>query len=173
MDLHDSIRITNWFYILYIENNGMAYGMSFIPKICLTSFRFVACIFLAWYIYKEVMRGARWVWTLLLTFILAGAVGNLIDCLFYGVWFGDAPFMEGRVVDMFYFPLIVTQYPDWFPFWAGEPYIFFAPVFNFADSCISVAVVLLLLSCRKELKLVKDIEPDCSKSDTLNIVEEE
>ena len=170
MCLHESIRVTDWFYISFIENNGMAYGMSFIPKPLLTSFRFVACCFLVWYIRKEIKAGARTMWLVLLSLVLAGAVGNLIDCMFYGLMFsgsssyytsffvpfgtGYAPFLEGRVVDMFYFPLIVTTYPDWFPFYGGQPYIFFSPVFNFADACISVSVVAIILFCRKELSLL-------------------
>jgi signal peptidase II len=170
MCLHESIRVTNWFYISFIENNGMAYGMSFIPKPLLTSFRFVACCFLVWYIRKEIKAGARTMWLVLLSLVLAGAAGNLIDCMFYGLMFsgsssyytsffvpfgtGYAPFLEGRVVDMFYFPLIVTTYPDWFPFYGGQPYIFFSPVFNFADACISVSVVAIILFCRKELLLL-------------------
>ena len=170
MCLHESIRVTDWFYISFIENNGMAYGISFIPKPLLTSFRFVACCFLVWYIRKEIKAGARTMWLVLLSLVLAGAAGNLIDCMFYGLMFsgsssyytsffvpfgtGYAPFLEGRVVDMFYFPLIVTTYPDWFPFYGGQPYIFFSPVFNFADACISVSVVAIILFCRKELSLL-------------------
>lgn len=170
MCLHESIRVTDWFYISFIENNGMAYGMSFIPKPLLTSFRFVACCFLVWYIRKEIKAGARTIWLVLLSLVLAGAAGNLIDCMFYGLMFsgsssyytsffvpfgtGYAPFLEGRVVDMFYFPLIVTTYPDWFPFYGGQPYIFFSPVFNFADACISVSVIAIILFCRKELLLL-------------------
>lgn len=170
MCLHESIRVTDWFYISFIENNGMAYGMSFIPKPLLTSFRFVACCFLVWYIRKEIKAGARTMWLVLLSLVLAGAAGNLIDCMFYGLMFsgsssyytsffvpfgtGYAPFLEGRVVDMFYFPLIVTTYPDWFPFYGGQPYIFFSPVFNFADACISVSVIAIILFCRKELSLL-------------------
>ena len=170
MCLHESIRVTDWFYISFIENNGMAYGMSFIPKPLLTSFRFVACCFLVWYIRKEIKAGARTMWLVLLSLVLAGAAGNLIDCMFYGLMFsgsssyytsffvpfgtGYAPFLEGRVVDMFYFPLIVTTYPDWFPFYGGQPYIFFSPVFNFAVACISVSVIAIILFCRKELLLL-------------------
>ena len=168
MTLHESIRITDWFYILYIENNGMAWGMSIMPKIMLSLFRFVAIFVIGWYIARQILRGARMIYIVLLSMLLAGAAGNLIDCMFYGLIFsnaslewvsyfvsfgtGYAPFLEGRVVDMFYFPLIVSQYPDWFPFWGGEQFIFFSPVFNFADASISVSVVALLLFCRKELK---------------------
>lgn len=170
MCLYESIRITDWFYINFIENNGMAYGMTFIPKYALSLFRMAACATLVWYIAKQIKAGARTVWIALLALVLAGAAGNLIDCMFYGLVFtpslpyhpsflvdfgtGYAPFLQGKVVDMFYFPLIVTTYPEWFPFWGGQPYIFFAPVFNFADACISVGVVAMLLFCRKELALV-------------------
>lgn len=170
MCLHESIRVADWFYISFIENNGMAYGMTFIPKYALSIFRFVACCFLVWFIGKQIQSGARKVWIALLSLILAGAAGNLIDCMFYGMIFtgsspyytsffvdfgtGYAPFLQGRVVDMFYFPLIVTTYPDWFPVWGGQPFIFFSPVFNFADACISVGVVAMLLFCRKELTML-------------------
>ena len=155
MCLHESIHITDWFYLLYIENNGMAYGMTFIPKYALTVFRMCACVFLIYYIGREIYRGARDRWLVLLSMILAGAAGNLIDCMFYGVWFHETPFLQGRVVDMFYFPLIETTYPEWFPIWGGEPYIFFAPVFNFADACISVAVVALIIFCGKEMESLR------------------
>lgn len=168
MTLHESIRITDWFYILYIENNGMAWGMSIMPKIMLTLFRLVAIFAIGWYISRRILKGARWVYIVLLSMMLAGAAGNLIDCMFYGVIFsgasadyvsyfvpwgtGYAPFLEGRVVDMFYFPLIVTDYPDWFPFWGGQKFVFFSPIFNFADASISVSFVALFLFCRQELQ---------------------
>ena len=168
MTLHESIRITDWFHILFIENNGMAWGMSIMPKIMLSLFRFVAIFVIGWYIVIQIRRGARTIYIALLSMLLAGAAGNLIDCMFYGLVFsnsspfsvsyfvpfgtGYAPFLEGRVVDMFYFPLVVTHYPDWFPFWGGQQFIFFSPVFNFADASISVSVVAMLLFCRREIK---------------------
>lgn len=167
MCLHESIHITDWFYLSFIENNGMAYGMTFIPKYALSLFRMVACGVLVWYIRNQILHTARKVWIFLLAMVLAGAAGNLIDCIFYGLIFsgasphftsffvefgsGYAPLLQGRVVDMFYFPLIVTTYPDWFPFWGGSPFIFFSPIFNFADACISVGVVAMLFFCKKEL----------------------
>lgn len=170
MTLHQSIRVTDWFYISYIENNGMAWGMSIMPKIMLSLFRLVAIFGIGWYIYKQIQKGSRWLYVVLLSMVLAGAAGNLIDCMFYGMIFsgassdytsffvpwgtGYAPFLEGRVVDMFYFPLIVTNYPDWFPVWGGESFVFFSPVFNFADASISVSVVSILLFCRTELQLL-------------------
>lgn len=171
MPLHDSIRITDWFYILYIENNGMAWGMSIMPKIFLSLFRLCAIFVIGVFIYKRILKGASWLFVIFLSMVLAGAAGNLIDCMFYGLIFngssanytsyfvpfgtGYAPFLEGRVVDMFYFPLIVTEYPDWFPFFAGEKFIFFSPVFNFADASISVGVVAMLIFCHKELQNIQ------------------
>ena len=155
MCLHESIRITDWFFISYIENNGMAFGMTFIPKYALTLFRMVASLYIIYYLGREIYRNARTVWLICLSMILAGAVGNLIDCMFYGIYFHEAPFMQGRVVDMFYFPLIVTTYPEWFPLWGGETFIFFSPIFNFADACISVAVVMLILFCRPEIEKLR------------------
>ncbi len=165
--LHESVHVTDWFYLSFIENNGMAYGMSFIPKYALSTFRALACGALIWYIYRQLAAGARLRWLVLLSMLLAGAFGNLIDCMFYGMVFtestpwmpaqfvdfgtGYSSFLTGKVVDMFYFPLIVTQYPSWVPLYGGQPFIFFSPVFNFADACVSVSVVAILLFCRKEI----------------------
>ena len=167
MELHESIRVTNWFYISFIENNGMAWGMQIGPKLLLSLFRVVAIAFLAYYIWLQAKKKARWGYIVCLAMVLAGASGNLIDCMFYGLGFeastpfsvshwvglgnGYAPFLMGKVVDMFYFPIIQTTWPDWMPFWGGEEFIFFSPVFNFADASISVGVVALLLFYRKEL----------------------
>lgn len=168
MELHESIRVTNWFYIAFIENNGMAYGMQIGSKLLLSLFRVVAIGALGYYIWLQSKKtNVRWGYIVCLSMILAGAAGNLIDCMFYGLCFdastvghvsqyvglgnGYESFLMGRVVDMFYFPLIVTTYPDWFPVCGGEDFIFFSPVFNFADSSISVGVVALLLFFRKEI----------------------
>jgi signal peptidase II len=167
MALHESIHVTNWFYIAFIENNGMAYGMQLGSKLLLSLFRVGAIGLLSYYLWHQVKRNARTSYVLCLSLILAGAIGNLIDCMFYGLVFdastsytvagflpfgeGYAPFLMGKVVDMFYFPLIVTTYPDWFPLYAGEEFIFFSPVFNFADSSITVGVALLILFFRKEI----------------------
>ena len=167
MELHESIRVTNWFYISFIENNGMAWGMQIGPKLLLSLFRVVAIAFLGYYIWLQAKKKARWGYIVCLAMVLAGASGNLIDCMFYGLGFeastpfsvshwvglgnGYAPFLMGKVVDMFYFPIIQTTWPDWMPFWGGEEFIFFSPVFNFADASISVGVVALLLFYRKEL----------------------
>ena len=168
MELHESIRVTNWFYIAFIENNGMAYGMQIGSKLLLSLFRVVAIGALGYYIWLQSKKtNVRWGYIVCLSMILAGAAGNLIDCMFYGLCFdastvghvsqyvglgnGYESFLMGWVVDMFYFPLIVTTYPDWFPVCGGEDFIFFSPVFNFADSSISVGVVALLLFFRKEI----------------------
>jgi signal peptidase II len=170
MCLHESIEITPWFYINFIENNGMAYGMTFINKIVLSLFRIVAVTVIGYYIWLQVKEKARRGYIICLAMVMAGAAGNIFDSMFYGTCFtqstpfepsylvpwgdGYAPFLKGKVVDMFYFPLIETTLPDWLPVWGGQPYVFFSPVFNFADACISVGVVLLLLFFRKELGTV-------------------
>lgn len=169
MSLGEALRITDWFYIEFIENNGMAYGMTFINKLVLSLFRMFAICGIGWYIWRVVKSGLfSKGYIVCLSMVLAGAAGNLIDCLFYGLIFnastpfnvahfvpfgeGYSTFLHGRVVDMFYFPIIHTQWPDWVPVWGGDDFVFFSPVFNFADSCISVGVVLLLLFFRKDLK---------------------
>ena len=169
MSLGEALRITDWFYIEFIENNGMAYGMTFINKLVLSLFRMFAICGIGWYIWRVVKSGLfSKGYIVCLSMVLAGAAGNLIDCLFYGLIFnastpfnvahfvpfgeGYSTFLHGRVVDMFYFPIIHTQWPDWVPVWGGDDFVFFSPVFIFADSCISVGVVLLLLFFRKDLE---------------------
>ncbi len=167
MYLHESIHITDWFYIYFIENEGMAYGMTFINKLVLTLFRIVAVVVIGYYLIMQIRKDVSWGYIICIVLVLAGAAGNIIDCLCYGQIFeastnssiadfvawgeGYAPIFYGKVVDMFYFPIIDTNLPDWLPIWGGEHFIFFSPIFNFADSCISVGVVLLLLFFRKEL----------------------
>ena len=167
MTLHESIHVTDWFYITFIENNGMAFGMQLGSKIVLSLFRVIAISALGYYIWLEVKRKAKTGYLVCLSLVLAGAAGNLIDCMFYGLVFnesspyylsyfvpfgtGYAPFLMGKVVDMFYFPLIETEWPTWMPFVGGDHFVFFSPVFNFADSCISVSVVWILLFYRQEI----------------------
>lgn len=167
MHLHESIHITDWFYITFIENMGMAFGMQIGSKILLSMFRMVAIAVLSYYIWQQIRKNVRMGYLVCLAMILAGAAGNLIDCMFYGLCFtsssefytsylvpfgsGYAPFLMGKVVDMFYFPLIETDWPQWMPFVGGDHFVFFSPVFNFADASISVGVVLLLLFYRKEI----------------------
>ncbi|MBQ7471737.1 MAG: lipoprotein signal peptidase [Prevotella sp.] len=168
MFLGESIRITDWFYIDFIENNGMAFGMTFFNKLVLSLFRLVAITALGWYIYSMLKKPHSLMTVVCLAMILAGAAGNMVDSMFYGlvfnassphyvsylVPFGDgyAPFLQGKVVDMFYFPLIVSEWPEWVPVVGGENFVFFSPVFNFADACVSVGVVLLLIFGRKDLE---------------------
>ena len=170
MTLHESIHVTDWFYITFIENNGMAFGMQLGSKIILSLFRVIAISALGYYIWLEVKRQAKTGYIVCLSLVLAGAAGNLIDCMFYGLMFnasspyylsyfvpfgtGYAPFLMGKVVDMFYFPLIETEWPTWMPFVGGEHFVFFSPVFNFADSCISVSVVWLLLFYREQISKI-------------------
>ena len=170
MTLHESIRVTDWFYITFIENMGMAFGMQLGSKIMLSLFRVVAIGILGYYIWQQVKRNARTGYLVCLSMVLAGAAGNLIDCMFYGMMFnesspyylsylvdfgtGYAPFLMGKVVDMFYFPLIETEWPTWMPFVGGQHFVFFSPVFNFADASISVSVVLLLLFYREEISKI-------------------
>ncbi len=165
MTLHEVISVTSWFKICFIENNGMAYGMEIGSKLLLSLFRIVAISVGVYYLYLQTIRRAKFGYIACLALVIAGAVGNVIDCMFYGlifnasseyytsfvVPFGYAPFLMGKVVDMFYFPLIVTTWPEWIPVYGGSEFIFFSPIFNFADASISVGVVLLLLFYRKEL----------------------
>lgn len=179
LELGQSIHITDWFQILFIENNGMAYGMTFFNKLVLSLFRIVAIGAIGFYLWRVVHTKHKRGYVIALAMVLAGAAGNIFDSMFYGLVFdqstyfsvaqvvpfgtGYAPFLYGRVVDMFYFPLIVTHYPDWFPFHAGDEFIFFSPVFNFADACISVSVVAIFLFYRQELEnmgsVIKGKEP--------------
>jgi len=170
MTLHESIHITDWFYITFIENMGMAFGMQLGSKIVLSLFRVIAIGVLGYYIRNQVRQNAHTGYIVCLAMVLAGAAGNLIDCMFYGLIFnesspyylsyfvpfgsGYAPFLMGKVVDMFYFPLIETEWPTWMPFVGGEHFVFFSPVFNFADACISVSVVWLLLFYREEISKI-------------------
>ena len=167
MTLHEQIEILSWFKIVFIENNGMAYGMEIGSKLVLSLFRVVAVSVLGYYIAQQVRKQARYGYIICLSMVMAGAAGNIFDSMFYGLIFnassefytsyfvpfgtGYAPFLMGKVVDMFYFPLIVTTWPDWVPVYGGQPYVFFSPIFNFADASISVSVVLVLLFYRKEI----------------------
>lgn len=171
MTLGEAKRVTDWFYIEFIENNGMAYGMKFINKLVLSLFRLFAIGFIGYYLAKIIKKNvAPLGYIVLIAMVLAGAAGNLIDCLFYGLVFdastpftvsqfvpfgeGYSTFLHGKVVDMFYFPIIQTTWPEWVPYFGGSEYLFFSPVFNFADACISVGVVALLLFYRKQLEVL-------------------
>lgn len=178
MTLHETITITNWFKICFIENNGMAYGMEIGSKVALTLFRIIAIAFIGYYLYLQVRQQAKSGYIICLAMVVAGAVGNVIDCMFYGLIFsassefytsffvpfgsGYSSFLTGKVVDMFYFPIIETTWPQWVPFAGGDDFVFFSPVFNFADSSISVGVILLILFYRKEISHIS-IKPNAGK----------
>ena len=164
--------IGNWFCLYFVENAGMAYGMQWggvIGKYILTIFRIVAAAVILWYIIKSFNKSHHKLFYYSLAFIFAGAVGNIIDSLFYGLIFsesgvfgfdtqpahfvpfgqGYAPFMQGRVVDMLYFPIINTTLPEWLPIWGGKHFIFFQPIFNIADACITTGVLIMIFFYKK------------------------
>jgi len=155
--LGDHVNVLNWFQIYFIENNGMAFGMELIGKLFLTLFRIIAVVALGYYIHILIKKQFRSGYILTISLVLAGAAGNIIDSVFYGLFFnesngqiatflpesgGYASLFHGKVVDMLYFPIIRNG--------VGET-VFFSPVFNIADSAISVAVVIILIFYRKEL----------------------
>jgi signal peptidase II len=140
--------IGNWFKLHFTENYGMAFGIEFggkLGKVLLTLFRIIFVGGILWYILDLLKKNAGTTYVLAWTMIAAGAIGNIIDSVFFGVLFQYDTWFHGRVVDMFYFPLFQTTIPGWFPFWAGEEFEFFRPVFNIADAAISVGFVLILL----------------------------
>lgn len=153
----------NWGLIHFIENNGMAFGMEMggkTGKLVLSIFRIIAIGGIGWYLIRLIDKKTNIALILSVSAILAGAVGNMIDSAFYGVIFsesysqpasmfpnggGYSSFLLGRVVDMFYFPVINTTWPDWSPFRPGESFVFFRPVFNIADSAITCGVIAIVL----------------------------
>ena len=163
----------NWFQLYFVENPGMAYGWKFggdWGKIALTIFRLGAVIFGSWYLGRIIKQGYHKGFIICAGLVYAGALGNLIDSCFYGLIFdkgmlfdpqikdyvsyegiaalskhGYASFLHGNVVDMLYFPVIKGHFPSWFPFWGGEPFEFFRPIFNLADAAISTGVITILV----------------------------
>ena len=164
---HESIRITDWFYIYFTENNGMAFGMEIFDKLFLTCFRLIASVGIAYLLYRFVKRNLKTGFIVCVSLILAGALGNIIDCVFYGEIFSESTHSQiaslvpmgegysewfyGKVVDMFYFPIIETNWPEWMPFVGGEHFIFFSPIFNFADAAISCGIIAIILFYGKYL----------------------
>ncbi|MFO7718930.1 MAG: lipoprotein signal peptidase [Gillisia sp.] len=161
--LGEEVRVTDWFRILFVENEGMAWGAK-IPgeygKLLLTLFRLGAIVGIGYWLWDSIRNNGSRILITAIAFIFAGAFGNIVDSVFYGIIFDDsygqvATFMpdaggygtlfHGKVVDMLYFPLYDGILPEWIPFWGGENFAFFEPVFNVADTAISTGVVLLLL----------------------------
>lgn len=160
-----------WFIIHFTENNGMAFGMEFAGdygKLFLSIFRIIAVSVIGWYMVKlSKKKDVKLGLIICISLIFAGAVGNILDSAFYGLIFNESAFqvaqlfpdsgaygtfLHGKVVDMFYFPIIESHFPQWFPFWGGEEFVFFRPVFNLADSSITVGVLSLLIFQRKFFK---------------------
>lgn len=163
----------DWFYLHFTENNGMAFGMEFggeFGKLMLSIFRIIAVSGIGWYLFSLVKAKENFGLITAIALIFSGAVGNIIDSAFYGLIFsesdhwgqniatlfpsegGYASFLHGRVVDMLYFPIYEGILPSWVPFWGGEPFTFFSPVFNLADSAITIGVVMLVLFQKKFFK---------------------
>jgi signal peptidase II len=174
--LGEEIRVFDWFRIHFVENEGMAWGAK-IPgaygKLFLTLFRLVAIVGIGYWLWDSVQKSASRILTLCIALIFAGAFGNIIDSVFYGVIFDDsytqvahlfpeaggyAPVFYGKVVDMLYFPLWSGILPEWIPFWGGEYFTFFEPVFNVADASISIGVILLILFNKRAFPK-KEMEP--------------
>lgn len=164
--LGEAVEVFNWFKILFIENDGMAWGIE-IPgsygKIILTLFRVVAIVAIGYWLNKSIEEKAANVLVLSVALILAGAIGNILDSVFYGVifdesygqvatFFAEQPYgelLKGKVVDMLYFPIYDDKLPEWIPIWGGEDFVFFEPVFNVADTSISIGFILLLIFNKK------------------------
>lgn len=164
MRIHEEIEIFSWFKINFIENNGMAFGYEFggeKGKLFLTIFRIIAVFFISVWLRKLILQKERKIIIYSVVFILSGAIGNIIDSVFYGFLFsestvselsafmpeggGYAPLLHGKVVDMLYFPLWEGFLPEWLPFLGGDYFIFFEPIFNMADSYVSIGIILMLI----------------------------
>jgi len=177
MALGDEFSVLgHWFLIHFVENNGMAFGFEFggnYGKIFLSVFRLIAVIGIGWYILKLVRKNVSMGFIACVSLIFAGAIGNIIDSAFYGMIFNDsygqvasvfppgggyASFLHGRVVDMFYFPLFSGVYPSWVPFVGGTDFQFFRPVFNVADSSISIGIFSIIIFYRTQFNKLGEKE---------------
>lgn len=165
----------NWFYLHFTENEGMAYGMKLggsYGKLLLSLFRVIAVFIIGWWLYRATKKGANIMLIVCISLILAGALGNILDSAFYGLIFNESTYMQiatlfpkeggygtflhGKVVDMLYFPIIETHYPKWFPFFGGEDFVFFRPVFNIADSAITTGVAVLIIFQKKVFTTLRE-----------------
>jgi len=138
----------NWFIIHFTENNGMAFGFELggsYGKLALSLFRVIAVLGIAYILNYIIKKKYHFGLITCVCLVFAGALGNIIDSVFYGKIYGYENWLHGRVVDMFYFPILRGHYPNWFPLFANEEFIFFRPVFNFADAAISVGVICILI----------------------------
>lgn len=167
MALYDVIDITGWFKIYFVENPGMAFGIEAIGKLFLSIFRIIAVSAIVVFLARIIRDNFKTGFITCIALVLAGASGNIIDSIFYGVFFeasypghiaaavpfgeGYASLLHGKVVDMFYFPLIEGTFPKWVPFVGGDDFLFFRFIFNVADAAISVGVALLIIFYRKTL----------------------
>lgn len=181
----------SWFKIHFTENPGMAFGIEFggsFGKLLLSIFRICAAIFGVYYLHQIITKKFHPGYIAAIAFIFAGAVGNILDSMFYGIIFnesfiepakffpaegGYAGFLHGRVVDMFYFPLVEGNFPKWLPIWGGEEFMFFRPIFNLADSSISTGVAIILLFQKRFFTPAKTVDTPIqpsSQEDALNKV---
>lgn len=168
--LGEDYPITSWFHLKFIENNGMAFGMEIISKIILTLGRILAVILFIWGLKKLMsLRDLKTGFFISVALIIAGAAGNVIDCVFYGEIFNNPPpphvaqifpqgggygtWFEGRVVDMLYFPLFSFTWPDWIPGVGGTSFEFFQYIFNIADASITVGVLMMIIFYSKDASL--------------------
>jgi signal peptidase II len=157
--------IGNWFIIHFTENNGMAFGMEFggeFGKLALSLFRIAAVGGIGYGLYHLIRHKYHRGLILNVALIFAGALGNILDSVFYGLIYKYAGIFHGRVVDMFYFPILEGIFPAWVPIWGGEDYVFFRPVFNVADAAISVGVIIILVYQKRYFKeeVVEEIGPN-------------
>ena len=175
--------ITSWFRLYFIENNGMAFGMELGSKLFLSIFRIFLAIGLIWYLWRiRTNKAINTGYVVCISLITAGAIGNIIDCMLYGLIFnnpippqvatmfppdgGYASLFHGRVVDMLYFPLFSFTWPEWVPWLGGEHFLFFQPVFNLADAAISVGIILVLLFYTRFLSESTLKTPETESEDT-------